>query len=349
MSSHFLREKIVHESGKIIDLAEAIANGFQLIDVRSPEEFLQGSIPDAINVALFDDIERSVIGTIYRHGGHEQAVSKGFEYVEEKLSNLIQSFSVYKDKPLAIYCARGGLRSLSIVNLLHSHGYDARQIRGGYKAYRHETLARLEHFSPRLIVLHGLTGTGKTRIIDCLDNSIDLEDLAGHRSSIFGALGQIPCNQKTFESRLVQTLSTLTEQPYFIEGESRKIGEVYIPKPLAQAMKKGCLVSVESSMDTRIRRIIEDYPVHDDESVNKIATILHSLQQRLGKAAVDKMCKLLRNGDLNELVQILLVDYYDKRYKRSMRRYTYDLVVSSEDIDVAAVQLTRFRDTLLKQ
>ncbi len=329
-----------------MQLDETLANGHQIIDVRSAGEFSAGSIPGAVNIPLFDEDERSVIGTLYRHGGQEQAVDKGFDYVEQKLTELFADFRPYKEKPITVFCARGGMRSLSVVNLLGQSGYTAFQLEGGYKKYRHSVLDILEKFRPNLIVIHGLTGTGKTRILQQLENGIDLEELARHRSSLFGGLDREPSNQRSFESSLAQTIGILGEEPYFIEGESRKIGRVYIPKPLAMAMKRATLVNVHCSLDTRIERIIEDYPVADEEMLGQIEIILKSLRQKLGVSEVEQMCRWLRGGRLYELVRTLLVDYYDKRYSRSMSSYQFELELSSENIDEAAARLTAFRDSL---
>ncbi len=320
--------------------------GFQIIDVRSPGEFQQGTIPGAVNIPLFDDDERGVIGTLYRHAGHGEAVTKGFELVERNLATLVESFQPYRRETIVIFCARGGMRSRSVVNLLKQYGYSVFQLEGGYKKYRHDILARLESFAPKLIVLHGLTGCGKTRILQELDNSIDLEDLACHRSSLFGAIDREPRNQRAFESHLVQTLEFLDTEPYFIEGESRKIGRVFIPAPLAMAMKRGIFVLVNCSLETRIRRIIADYPVEDEKTLEQIETILNSLRQKMGNRAVDTMCSYLRQGRLEELVRQLLVDYYDRRYGNCMSEYSYALEISSEDISEAADRLREFRISL---
>ncbi len=341
------RSVILGTSSRRIQLDEALPGGHQIIDVRSAGEFIAGTIPGAINVPLFDDDERSVIGTIYRHGGHEQAVEKGFDYVEKKLSALLGAFQPFISKSITVFCARGGMRSLSVVNLLVQSGYQAFQLEGGYKTYRHNVLSLLDNFQPKLIVIHGLTGSGKTRILQKLASAIDLEDLAEHRSSLFGGLDRTPSNQRTFESRLAQIIGSLGKEPYFIEGESRKIGRVFIPQPLATAMQEAVLVKVDCRLETRINRIIEDYPVADAAMQKRIENILKSLRQNMGQHQVEKMCLLLRNGDLHELVRILLVDYYDKRYSKSMRDYQYQLELSSENIDEAARTLTSFRRTLM--
>jgi len=347
MESDLSRSTILGKSSRLIQLDEAMAGGHQIIDVRSAAEFLAGTIPGAINVPLFNEDERSVIGTIYRHGGHEQAVDQGFDYVGKKLTALVGAFQPFKSKIITVFCARGGMRSLSVANLLVQSGYNAFQLEGGYKKYRQNVLDRLQNFQPKLIVIHGLTGSGKTRILQKLESAIDLEDLAGHRSSLFGGLDRQPSNQRNFESRLAQVIGTLGKEPYFIEGESRKIGRVFIPQPLAMAMQEAVLIKVDCSLATRINRIIEDYPVSDEEMQNQIENILKSLKQNMGSSQVEKMCLHLRNGRLDELVRILLVDYYDKRYCKSMSDYRYELELSSEDIGEAAARLTEFRSTLL--
>ena len=347
MEKDLSRSTILGKTSRLLQFEEAEAQGHQIIDVRSGAEFLAGTIPGAINVPLFDEDERSVIGTIYRHGGHEQAVDKGFDYVDRKLSELLSAFQPFQSKKIAVFCARGGMRSRSVVNLLVQSGYQAFQLEGGYKTYRQNVLDCLQHFQPRLIVIHGLTGTGKTRILQKLEPAIDLEDLAGHRSSLFGGLDREPSNQRTFESRLAQAIGLLEKEPYFIEGESRKIGKVFIPQPLAMAMQGAILVNVHCSQETRIRRIIEDYPIPNEEMQNQIENILKSLKQKMGGSQVEKMCLLLRNGNIPELVRILLVEYYDKRYSKGMRNYRYQLELSSENIDEAAASLTEFRRTFL--
>jgi len=347
MQKDLSRSTILGETSRRIRLEEAVADEHQIIDVRSAGEFLAGTVPGAVNVPLFDEDERSVIGTIYRHGGREEAVDQGFDYVTDKLTELLGAFQPYKKKPVTVFCARGGMRSRSVVNLLLQSGFRAFQLEGGYKKYRRQVLDRLQHFRPKLIVIHGLTGTGKTRILQKLGSAIDLEDLAGHRSSLFGGLDRKPSNQRTFESRLAKTIALLGTEPYFIEGESRKIGRVFIPQPLAMAMQEAVMVNVHCSLATRISRIIEDYPVADEKMANQVENILRSLRQKMGGSQVELMCRLLRERDLPELVRILLVDYYDKRYGKSMRTYRYALELSSENIEDAAATLTDFRRTLL--
>ncbi len=348
MKSEISHTEILAGDATQIGVEDALAKGYLLIDVRSFEEFSHGTIPGAVNVPLFDEDERSVIGTIYKHGGHEQAIDRGFGIVEEKLAELLGAFEEYAGRKIAVFCARGGMRSLSVVNLLNQTGYEACQVIGGYKKHRHDVLDRLEQFTPELIVIHGLTGTGKTRILQKLEDNIDLEELAMHRSSIFGGLDREPSNQRDFESKLALSIVKLNREPYFIEGESRKIGRVFMPKPLAIAMKKGILVNVHCRLETRISRILEDYPVETLERIDQFEIILTSLKQKMGSSKVEQMIDLLHKKQIAELVRILLVEYYDKRYKKSMSNYSFALDLSSENIAEAAAELQSFRNDIFK-
>lgn len=331
---------------KTITLEQSQIKGHVLIDVRSSKEFQEGAISGAVNVPLFDNYERSVIGTIYKHGSKTDAVKKGFEFVRDKFPDLLEQFTPYKNSSLTIYCAKGGMRSRSIVNLLSYLDIEAHQLNGGYREYRHQTLDYLESFHGDLIVLHGMTGTGKTRIIENIDNSIDLEGLAQHRSSLFGGINMSPRNQKQFESLLADNLKTLQTPPYFIEGESNKLGAVFLPKSLAQAMQQGIMIKITASIPTRINRIIEDYPVNDSHTRKLMHNTLLSLKKRLGTAVVEKLCSHLKNDELDELVYILLTEYYDKRYGNMYKKYNFAMEVSSENIMEAVKELETFRKQL---
>lgn len=343
------RSTILGGTAETITCREAQQSGCLLVDVRSAAEFDSGTIPGAVNAPLFDEEERSVIGTLYKHAGADTAVDQGFSYVKARLGELLGGFDAYKGRTFAIFCARGGMRSRSLVNLLNQTGHRAVQVEGGYKSFRHQVITALERFAPPLIVIHGLTGTGKTRLIHLLDNAIDLEELARHRSSLFGALDLTPRNQRNFEALLAGQIECAGEPPYFVEGESRKIGRVFIPKPFAMAMKAGRLVNITASEETRITRIVEDYPVETEEKAAEIEEILRSLTRSMGRAKVDEMCALLARRDLRPLAALLLRDYYDVRYARSMRNYRFDLELSSEDLQECAERLTAFRTALLQR
>jgi tRNA 2-selenouridine synthase len=345
-NDRLVRSAILSTTSSTLGFLEVITGGYCVIDVRSPKEYAEGSLPGAVNIPIFDNEERALVGTIYRQGGRDVAVDTGFELVEERLSKLLLDFAPYRQRKIALFCARGGMRSRSVVNLLSQNGFSAWQLEGGYKQYRQHLLDMLARFCPSCIVLHGLTGTGKTRILQQLDHAIDLEDLAQHQSSLFGGMNREPRSQRWFDAYLHQVICQLGPEPYFVEGESRQMGNIYLPSGLASAMKSGRLVLITASMETRVARILEDYPVDDDQTVAEVERILKSLKRKLGGAITETLCSLLHQGRLAELVETLLTEYYDKRYQNNLLQYSYQFSLSSEDIPRAAAELVAYRESL---
>lgn len=331
-----------------ISVREALCEENTLIDVRTAQEYEKGSIPDACNYPLFDNLERAEIGVIYRKIGKNAAVVKGVEFFEPRIQQFLSSLIDFKSKRLVVFCARGGMRSASVVRLLQFQGIQAAQLQGGYKSYRSYVLKQLRKPVPPLIVLHGRTGVGKTLLLKKLPDHLDLEEFAGHRSSLFGAINKIPQTQKNFEALLAKKIIELPNtRPVFIEGESRKVGKVFIPQSLAEAMKYGTLVLLQASFDTRIRRIVEEYKICDEQTLLKTDSILQSMQKVLGKKKAEQLRQWLRKGEFENIVHVLLEEYYDPRYQHAMRMNEYALKLSAEDLNSAAEKLVRFRNGIV--
>ena len=331
-----------------VSVIEALCEENTLIDVRTAQEYEKGSIPDAFNYPLFDNLERAEIGVIYRKIGKNAAVVKGLEFFEPRIQQFLSSLTDLKSKRLVIFCARGGMRSASVVRLLQYQGFQAAQLQGGYKSYRSYVLRQLRKPVPPLIVLHGRTGVGKTLLLKKLPDHLDLEEFAGHRSSLFGAINKMPQTQKNFEALLAKKILELPNtRPVFIEGESRKVGKVFIPQSLAEAMKYGTLVLLQASFDTRIRRIVEEYKICDEQTFLQTDSILQSMQKVLGKKKVEQLRQWLRKGEFENIVHVLLEEYYDPRYQHAMRMNEYALKLSAEDLNSAAEKLVRFRNGIV--
>ena len=331
-----------------VSVIEALCEENTLIDVRTAQEYEKGSIPDAFNYPLFDNLERAEIGVIYRKIGKNAAVVKGLEFFEPRIQQFLSSLTDLKSKRLVVFCARGGMRSASVVRLLQYQGFQAAQLQGGYKSYRSYVLRQLRKPVPPLIVLHGRTGVGKTLLLKKLPDHLDLEEFAGHRSSLFGAINKIPQTQKNFEALLAKKIIELPNtRPVFIEGESRKVGKVFIPQSLAEAMKYGTLVLLQASFDTRIRRIVEEYKICDEQTFLQTDSILQSMQKVLGKKKAEQLRQWLRKGEFENIVHVLLEEYYDPRYQHAMRMNEYALKLSAEDLNSAAEKLVRFRNGIV--
>ena len=331
-----------------VSVEEALCEKNSLIDVRTFQEYKKGSIPNALNFPLFDNLERAEIGIIYRNIGKNAAVEKGLEFFEPRIQDFLSSITDLKTKRLVVFCARGGMRSSSVVRLLQHQGFQAAKLHGGYKSYRSYVLEQLIKPVPPLIVLHGRTGVGKTLLLKKLPDHLDLEEFAGHRSSLFGAINKIPQTQKNFEALLAKKILGLPKtKSIFIEGESKKVGEVFIPQALAEAMKSGTLVLLRASIDTRIERIVEEYKIYDEKTYLQTDSILQSMQKVLGKKKADQLRKWLRKGEFKKIVHVLLEEYYDPRYEYAMSGNEYSLELSTEDLNIAAAKLIRFQKSII--
>jgi len=209
-----------------------------LIDVRSPSEYLKGHIPTALSVPLFSDEKRALIGTLFKKLGKRAAIEEGLKFVDMTFF-ANRAKEIAKENQIAIYCARGGLRSESVAWLLDLLGYEVLLFNRGYKGYRNWVLDQFSK-SYALQVLGGKTGSCKTYIIKKLKNLgelvIDLEGLAGHKGSVFGGLfsSKPQPSQEMFENLLAKALYFSSSQDcnrIWVEDESLFIGRLRIPSP----------------------------------------------------------------------------------------------------------------------
>lgn len=310
------------------------------VDVRAPVEYRADHIPGAISMPVFDDGERALVGTLYRTHGEEAAILKGTEIAGSKLAGMVADISRMRRRDIVIGCFRGGMRSTTLVSLLDSLGLRVYKLRGGYREYRQYIRRRVEalDIAPALYVLHGLTGAGKTRILRKIANALDLEAMAGHRSSLFGALGLSPNTQKMFESLLVERVDAVRELPYVVvEGESRKIGDIHIPRPLLERMARAPGVLVRAPIERRVRNLLDEYP--RDADPGRVRAIVRSLENRTGPRVSRELERLFERGELEEFARLLLEKYYDPLYSYSLDRMTFVAEIENADTDDAVRQL----------
>lgn len=340
-----------------IDEALKITNPIY-IDVRSPGEFAEGSVPGAINVPVFSDEERAEVGTIYKQINPEKARERGLEIVAPKLPLMVKTIKEVAAGGIPIvFCWRGGSRSDSICRILDLMGVKGYRLQGGYKEYRQKILdAFIDYsFPPRAVVLHGYTGSGKTeilkRLMDLGHPVLDLEDLAGHRGSSFGGIG-IPevRNQKQFDALLYNRLEQLKDQPYVLmEAESKRIGRVNMPDFLHEKKENGLPILVNTSLDVRAERIIAEYAREGvtAEFLEKCRGSLRAIQKKLvmqvGKEEYQELEDALTAGDLFFVTRVLLLNYYDPLYQHSQDKYpTFALSVNADDLDQAVSEIDAF-------
>jgi len=320
---------------------------YVLIDVRSPSEFADSTIPGSLNIPLFDDAERAEIGTIYKQTSVEAAKERGLEIVAAKLPAFIRQFSeVTGDK--VVFCWRGGMRSKTTATVLSLMGIHAYRLTGGYRAYRKWVVDTLEaiDFRPPLYVLHGHTGTGKTVILRELKSRgypvIDLEGIAGHRGSIFGHIGMPAHNQKTFDALLLNELTQYAEAPYvLIEAESSRIGKTVLPGFLIRSKEEGRHIWLEMPAEARVRHILADYLPQEHEA--EILDAYRRIKSRIHTPIAHEIegCLLTRRYD--KAVAMLLEHYYDPRYSYSSEGYPVDepWIVRAQSAEEAADSIAR--------
>ena len=292
-----------------------------LVDVRSEGEFAEATLPGAINLPLFDNVEHAQVGTTYTQGTPSLARELGLSIISPKLPQLVKKVEeLSKNGPIVLFCWRGGMRSKSLATVVELMGIPIYRLQGGYKAYRNQVVDFFETKLPyRVVVLRGNTGVGKTNLLGHLRAAgypaIDLEKLANNRGSVFGAMGLgNPPSQKKFEGLLYEELALLSEFPYIIvECESKRIGRVTLPTSFFTAMQEGIQILHYDSLENRVQRLLKEY-TSVPNAIQEIGVALERLIKTLGHVKVRELRDLLETGCLDVFTERLLVDYYDKLY-----------------------------------
>jgi len=311
-----------------------------LIDARSPKEYHEDHLQGAINLPLLNDQERHEVGLIYKQISREKAIEKGMHYFAPKVPTIYNVVKNHSQKNIVLYCARGGMRSGIIASLLDSLGFKVYQIEGGYKSFRNYMVKTLYNFplKPKVVVLWGLTCTGKTALLHQLPNSLDLEELAQHRGSLMGHLGLQSNSQKKFENLLLQRLQELNrEEAIFIEGESRRIGDVIIPEFLYKAMLSGTPVLVTRSLQKRVEAMSEEY--FKSEHLEEIKKIVKEFSRLLSNKQKSEIIKFIDETENLEAAKIILQYYYDPLYEHTLKNFKFVHEVNNDDVRKAVKDL----------
>lgn len=256
------------------------------------------------------------------------------------------------ERGLVFCCWRGGLRSQSVTALFRSVGVESAVfVEGGYKAWRAHLRARITEWAPPpSFVLRGLTGVGKTLVLRELEHlrpgwTLDLEGLAGHRSSILGMVGLEPVSQKVFDRRLFERIERGFPGPLVVEGESRKVGSVVLPESAWAAVDRGTALELVAPLQRRIEVLIDDY-LSEPGSREELARQLPFIEQRLGARKYDGLLTgLLESRREEELVELLLEKYYDPLYTHSERDRRYAVRIDSSEPEAAAAEVAAWIET----
>lgn len=297
---------------RFLELAESIP----VVDVRSPSEYESGHIPGAINIPLFNDREREIVGTKYKRSGRIPAIIEGLKLsASEMSSKLEQALKIASDGKILVHCWRGGMRSESMAWLFSLGDLDVEVLEGGYKSYRNHILDSLSE-KRKMIILGGMTGSSKTHILKYLktigEQVIDLEGLANHKGSAFGSLGQ-PAQPSTeyFGNLLYREWRTIDiNRPLWLEDESKNIGSVFLPDSFYANMQQTPIIVLMMDVKTRLPRLIDEYGKFPGEILKES---ISKISKRLGGDNTRQATEAVESGDLRRAIEIAL-GYYDKAY-----------------------------------
>ena len=330
------------------------ADEYIIIDVRSPEEFENETIPGSINIPIFTNEERAQIGIEYVNNSTDEAKLLGVEAISKRLPDFFKQVLQLKSKypHLIFFCSRGGFRSSSLVALLDSLKISALKLDGGYKAYRAYVNANLEKISKdiSLVVLYGNTGTGKTKVLKALKEKggdiIDLEACANHRGSTLGSVGLgEPNSQKMFESLLFDAISSRKSNLIFTEGESKRIGKSVIPDYLFDKIVNGKHIEITAPMEKRIENIKSDY-LYD--SNDDLIEALNHLRKRLGNKTIEEYIDSVESGNYKPVIKNLMLNYYDPMYEHNKKNYIYTIENLDPEVsaDILINKFTNKKDSI---
>lgn len=312
----------------LTSLADLALHRFDdIIDVRAPAEYAEDHLPGAISLPVLSDEERARVGTIYKQVSPFTARKLGAALVARNAAHHLETALADRPggwRPL-IYCWRGGQRSGSFATILSQIGWRVERLEGGYKAWRGLVVAALYDapFPAPVVVLDGNTGSAKTEVLNLLPargvQVIDLEGLAHHRGSLFGAMGAQP-SQRAFEGRLAQAMAALDPtRPVMIEAESAKVGECRLPPRLWKAMCAAPRIAIAAPVAERAAYLTRAYADMVADPVRLAATIeqlrpLHPAERIAGWQAQAGA------GDFAGLAQGLMQHHYDPRYEKHRAR-----------------------------
>ncbi len=299
-----------------------------LLDVRSESEFKQGHIPGAVNLPLLNDEHRTIVGTIYKQKGKEAAVLSGFDLAGNKFGDFVRvALQLSPDKQVMLYCWRGGMRSNIMAWILNTAGFKVIVLKSGYKFFRRWTLNQFNQ-KKKIVIIGGRTGSGKTDVLKVLkekgEQVIDLEGLANHKGSAFGAMGEKsqPRNEH-FENLLAMEWSHVDETKIlWLENESVTIGSVKLPNTTFEMMRTAPVVELSVSMTSRTERILE---VYGKFPVEALCENTLKLKKRLGDLRTRHAVEALRNNNKTAWLEEILA-YYDSAYDYGMAKRKQDAV-----------------------
>jgi len=299
-----------------------LSSKFPVIDVRTPAEFEHGHVPGAVNIPLFTNDDRVMIGTLYKQEGKQQAMLKGMELAGPRFAEYIRKAEkVAIEGTLLVHCWRGGMRSAGMAWLFEWYGFKVYTLQKGYKAFRTMVLETFDK-PHKITILAGRTGSGKTPILNELgklgENILDLEKIACHKGSAFGTLGEnAQPTQEMFENECaVRLLQLQKDKPIWVEDESQNIGKRIIPNSFWAQMRQAHVFYVDLPLEKRVEYLTKEYGKYKEE---ELIVSIEKIRKRLGNQHAKAAIEAIRSGDLKKACEVSLV-YYDKSYDHGVAK-----------------------------
>ena len=342
------------------DYRSIFLDDIALMDVRAPVEFAKGAFPTASNIPLLDDDQRQQVGIRYKQAGEEEAIALGLKLATDDIrrQRLADWSRFCKANPKGyLYCFRGGLRSRTTQQWLREQGLEYPLIRGGYKAMRRFLIDDLQTSVEQLplVIVSGLTGSGKTRVLNKISRHVDFEGIANHRGSAFGRdASDLQPSVIDWENRvsidLLKLRAANSSQPVFVEDEGRRIGRISIPDNLFGKMMVSPRAILQVETEARIKLIAEDYILNawpdyqtrygetaPAEFDRFVLENLARIQKRLGGEAYKKVRQSFEfalkdfhcHGRVHEFYEgilILLEQYYDPMYRYQLEHKNANII-----------------------
>ena len=323
-----------------------IKNAFNLknvlfIDLRTKTEYNESHIKNALNYPILNFDEREIVSKLYKNKKINKAYEMAYDYSLSKLTGLMEIIK-NTNKKIIFYCFKGRSRSQIVYNVFKSlKGKEINYLKGGYKSYRNLVnnfyQNDLDKFN--FITLHGYSGSGKTHFLKHVSNEnpvINFADIAKNTGSYFGDIIYSSSNvsQKRFEDIIFNKLYFSKEKKFYLESESKRIGNIFIRDDLFNAMYNGKHYLIKSNLNQRAKRIYKDYIERNDKFSKKIIIDkLNYFTKKFGNKKIEYLKKSIYKDEYMEVIKFLLNNYYDPLYKKSIEKYKpYDKVINRRDL-----------------
>lgn len=313
-----------------LDQFTTLAETRPVLDVRSPIEFEQGHLPNAMNMPLLSDEERVEVGTLYKQVSPQVAFKRGLDFIGPKMSGMITFVEDLNSHELLVHCWRGGNRSQSVAMLLESYGFKVSILKGGYKTYRQAALRFFNQPLP-LLVLTGCTGSLKTEVLHALaargEQVVDLEGIACHQGSTFGRQGQEQPTGEQFQNNLYEAFLPLDlNRRIWLEDESMRIGQVSLVEELYQQKNKAPMVLLDMGKELRIRNLVKNYGQVDKSYLIRAT---QAISKKLGRLETEMALGHIESQEPEAAASVLL-EYYDRQYRKSIERKKKQVILTLE-------------------